>query len=252
MGLTGESRDANQDAEKGSLFMTATFTHWGKVILADEEHTYADAENPFEILSFMDRHVEFVEGLTFRDLLVCLSPWKAVVEQMIGMDFDAWLEATSKPAPELSEDPRERIVRVEVRPFISVDRDDESKLADVSITWDVFGVLEQPDEAHGATFDVVGLSLSHPSTYASLPLVIRSEATVSDIDTLGSDPKEAVVHATGDDGVRGFTTTPTVVNTILYGLLGELAIGGAPDARDEKASAIVRSVEAVLSGAEAP
>lgn len=231
--------------------MTATFTRWGRVVLADEASTFADPDNPFEILSFMDRHVEFVEGLTFRDLLVCLTPWKAVVEHIVDMDFDAWLEAASKPAPELSEDPRERIARVEVRPFISVDRDDESKLADVSITWDVFGVLERPDEADGVTFDVVGLSLRHPSAYASLPLVIRREADVSDIMTLGSDAMEAAIHPTGDDGVRGFTASPTVVNTVLYGLLGELAIGGSPDARDEKAAAIVRSVEAALSVSDA-
>ena len=230
--------------------MTATFTRWGRVVLADEASTFADPDNPFEILSFMDRHVEFEEGLTLRDLLVCLSPWKAVVEQMVGMDFDAWLEATSKPAPALSDDPRERVVSVEVRPFLSVDRDDDSKMADVSITWDVFGVLEQPDEAHGVTFDVVGLSLRDPSSYASLPLVIRREAKVSDIMTLGSDAMEAAIHPTGDDGVRGFTASPTVVNTVLYGLLGELAIGGPPDARDEKAAAIVRSVEAVWSGGD--
>lgn len=231
--------------------MTATFTRWGRVVLADEASTFADSANPFEILSFMDRHVEFVEGLTFRDLLVCLSPWKAVIETMLGMDYDAWLEATSRPVPELSEDPRERIVRVEVRPFICVDRNDESKLAEVSISWDVFGVLEQPDEADGVTFDVVGLSLRHPSTYASLPLVICTEAKVSDIDTLGRDPKEAVVHPTGDGGVKGFIISPTVVNAILYGLLGELAIGGSPGTRDEKAAAIARGVEAVLSDVEA-
>jgi hypothetical protein len=227
--------------------MTATFTRLGKVVLDDEASTFADDDNPFDILSWMGRPVELVDGTTIRDILICLSPWKAVVEQIVGMDFDAWLVATAKPAPELSDDPRERIVRVEVRPFISVDRHDDSKLADVCVTWDVFGVLEQPDEADGVTFDVVGLSLRHPSAYASLPLVIKREAEVSDIMTLGSTAMEPAIHPTGDDGVRGFITTPTVVNTVLYGLLGELASGGSPEVRDEKAASIVRSVQAALS-----
>ena len=229
--------------------MTAKFMRSGKVHLGDEQGEFADSSNPVEILSWMGRHAEFEDGLTFRELLLCLSPWSAVVDVMVGMDFAAWSMAASQPAPQPSDEPRERIVRVEVRPFIVVNRDERTRMANVEVEWEVFGVLEEPDEADGHTFDVIGLDLTHPSVYADLPIVIRQEAEVSDVMTGGETApwnEEPAIHATADGNVKGFTVFPNVADTVLYGLLGELTAIGSPHDVQEKIGTIVSSVEAFL------
>lgn len=231
--------------------MSAKFTRTGKVILDEESGELADAGNPFEILSWMDNHAEFEEGLTFVELLDCLSPWSVVIDAMLGMDFNAWKSAASKPAPPVS-DPRERIVRVEVRPSIMVDRDDETLVANISIEWDVFGVLEEPDEADGRRFEVTGIALRHPSEYADLPLVFTRSAEVCDVMTIGVTPpwnSEPAIHPTADGKVKGFEASTTVVGAVLYGFLGDLASTGSPDDREEKVDMIVGTIEKIRAAA---
>jgi hypothetical protein len=228
--------------------MSAKFARNGKVILDEERGEFADSGNPFEILSWMDSHAEFEVGITFRELLECLSPWSVVIDAMLGMDFDAWKAAASLPAAPVSDDPRERIVRIEVRPSIMVDRDDETLVANVSIEWDVYGVLEQPDEADGRTIEVIGISLRHPSEYADLPLVFTGSADVSDIMTIGvTEPwnSEPAIHPTADGKVKGFAVSTTVVGAVLYGFLCDLASTGSPDDREEKVEAIVGKLDEI-------
>jgi hypothetical protein len=184
--------------------MTAKFMRSGTVLLEDDTERFGDRDNPVEILDWMRRHVEFEDGLTFRELLLCLSPWSSVVDVMVHMDFAAWTRAVSLPSPQLSDDPRERVARVEVRPYIVVSRDEGTGMANVEVEWEVFGVLEQPDEADGHTFDVIGLDLTHPSVYADLPIVIRKEAEVSDVMVGGETHpwnEEPAIHATADGKV---------------------------------------------------
>lgn len=228
--------------------MTAKFTKLCMVRLREEQGGFADSGNPFGILSWMDRHVEFEEGLTFRELLECLSPWGDAVGVMVGMDFEAWLGAASAPKPPVAEDPKERIVRVEIRPSISVDRDETTMIAEVSVQWDVFGVLDQPDEDNGHTFDVIGLDFTHPSVYADLPLVIRTNAEVSDIMTRGDNApwnQEPAIHPTSDGKVIGFAVSPNVVDTVLYGLLGDITMIGSPERAQQKRDAIIKQIEAI-------
>ncbi|MCS4090022.1 hypothetical protein [Rhizobium sp. BK176] len=228
--------------------MTAKFTRSGKVILDEENGEFADAGNPFEILSWMDSHAEFEDGITFRELLDCLAPWSVVIDAMLGMDFNSWKAAAGLPAPPVSDDPRERIVRIEVKPSLLVDRDDETLVANVSIEWDVSGVLEQPDEADGRTFEVTGISLRHPSEYANLPLVFVSSAEVSDIMTIGVTPpfnSEPAIHPTADGQVKGFAVSTTVLSAVLYGFLGDLASTGSPEDRAEKIETIVGKIEEI-------
>jgi hypothetical protein len=173
---------------------------------------------------------------------------------MVGMDFDAWKAAASMSAPPVSEDPRERIVRVEARPSIVVDRDVTTFVANVSIEWGVYGVLEEPDEAGGTTFAVIGLDLTHPSVYAALPLVLARNAAVSDIMAGGGTPpwkQEPAIHPTADGKVNGFAVSTSVVDAVLYGLLGELAAIGSPDDGQEKAASIASETEAIMAAAEA-
>jgi hypothetical protein len=232
--------------------MTAKFTRSGKVILDEESGEFADAGNPFEILSWMDSHAEFEEGLTFMELLDCLSPWSVVIDAMLGMDFNAWKSAASQPSPPVSEDPRDRIVRVEARPSIMVDRNDETLVANISIEWDVFGVLEEPDEADGRSFEVTGISLRHPSEYANLPLVFTRSAEVSDVMTIGVTPpwnSEPAIHPTADGKVKGFEASSTVVGAVLYGFLGDIASTGSPDDREEKVETIVSTIEKIRAAA---
>jgi hypothetical protein len=230
--------------------MAAKFTRAGKLFLDEESGEFAAADNPFEILSWMDMHAEFEEGLTFREILDCLSPWSAVIDAMLGMDFASWKAAAAMPTPAVSEDPRERMVRIEVRPSIMVDRDDETLLADISVEWDVCGVLEQADEADGRKFEVTGISLRHPSEYAHLPIVFVRTADVSDVMTIGvTEPwnSEPAIHPTADGKVKGFEVTATVVGTVLYGFLGDLASTGSPEDREEKVEAIVAKIEEIRS-----
>ncbi|MBY3433015.1 hypothetical protein HFN89_02325 [Rhizobium laguerreae] len=232
--------------------MSARFTRSGKVFLDSGSGECADPGNPFEILSWMDDHAEFEEGLTFRELLTCLSPWSAVIDVMLGMDFAAWQAAAATPAPPVPSDPRERLVRVEARPAIHVDRDETTRIANMSIGWDVFGVLEQPDEVDGRNVDVIGLSLTHPSVYADVPLVLASSAEVVDVMTLGDSPpwdEEPAIHPTADGNVAGFAVSANVVEAVLYGLLGDLASAGSPEDVKQKAEAVVRKAEAIMAAA---
>ncbi|MCV9963937.1 hypothetical protein OIU34_18835 [Pararhizobium sp. BT-229] len=230
--------------------MTAKFMRSGKVLLEDAPERFGDRDNPVEILNWMRRLVEFEDGLTFRELLLCLSPWSSVVDVMVRMDFAAWTHAASQPAPQPSDDPRQRVVRVEVRPYIVVSRDERTRMANVEVDWEVFGVLEQPDEVDGHTFDVIGLDLTHPSVYADLPIVIRKDAEVSDVMAGGGTHpwnEEPAIHATSDGKVKGFMVFPNVVDTVLYGLLGELTVIGSPDDVQEKIGTIVSGAEAFLA-----
>ncbi|MDW9478638.1 hypothetical protein GOB57_07965 [Sinorhizobium meliloti] len=68
--------------------------------------------------------------------------------------------------------------------------------------------------------------------------------------TLGPNPpwnQESAIHATADGKVRGFTVFPTVIDAVLYGLLGDLTVIGSPDDAQEKVQSILRETEAVMA-----
>jgi hypothetical protein len=220
----------------------------GMVALEENAKRVGDRDNPGEILEWMHRLVQFEDGLTLREFMHCLSPWSAIIDAMADMDFDAWMRAMTQPAPPLSDNPRERLVRVEVRPFIVVNRDERTCMARVKVEWEIFGVLEEPDEHDGRRFDIIGLDLTHPSVYADLPVVIREEAEVSDV-MVGCDAapwnQEPSIHATADGKVRGFTVYPSVVDAVIYGFFEKLSSSGSPDDVQEKIETIVAGVEAI-------
>lgn len=227
--------------------MTAMFTKAGKVSLLDGDKARdADISNPVDILSWMRNRAEFEEGLTFFGLLECLAPWSPVVSMIAGMDFDAWKAACKAPSPQ--EPILDPLLRIEIRPSVSVFRVEETSLADVSVEWQVFGVLEQPYECDGRTIDSIGLNLTHPSIYADLQVIICNEASIEDVMTGGDVApwdKEEAIHPTEDGHVKGFTVSPTVVNTIFYGILGDISSCGSPDDVVKTSDVIIRAVEEI-------
>lgn len=230
--------------------MAARFTRSGTVVL-DEGMRRADVANPFDILHWMDEHVSFEDGLTFLELLECLVPWSAVVSVVASFDFDEWLKA-ARTEYDASGDPAcETIAGVEISASIEVFRHDETGVAEVTTRWEPSGRLAEPDTDNGITFDIVGLDLTHPSRYARVPISIVATASVDDIMTNGKAAPwnmEPAIHPTADGGVKSFSVSPNVVDTVLYGLLGDITCAGTPERGQEVRERIASDVALIAAG----
>ena len=222
--------------------MSVTFTKSGAVL----RENGVDTKSPYDILSWMGEVVRIEDGITFFELIRCLSPWSEATARIARCNFDILLAEAAKPFDSASLPESERISRVEIRPFIEVFRDEETKAAEVTISWEPFGVLEEPAVYDGIICEVVGLELSHPSKYAHVPIVIVNEAKVSDVMTGGKTAPwnmEPAIHPTVDGGVTSFFAVPTVIATLLYGLIDEVTAAGTPDEAAAKVAYIVEELE---------
>nr|WP_250808153.1 hypothetical protein [Neorhizobium tomejilense] len=211
--------------------MVAMFMRSGKVLVADGD-VPADINNPMDILGWMNEGLDLEEGITFKEIVRCLAPWSAAVSHIVHCDFDALVARCDEGVPEDHILLREDYVCVEVNPSIGIDREEHAPVANVSVEWNAFGRLRSPIVDHGQSTHVTGLSLRHPAEYAHLPVVIGQTATVSDIMTGGTAAPwnmEPALHPTSDGGVASFTATPTVIDTLLYGLLDEVRHAGSDD-----------------------
>lgn len=232
--------------------MTAKFTRDG-IVQLDNGERQVSASDPFDILRWMDERIELDEGITFLEIMDCLSPWSAIVGTMGNFDFDAWHAAASL-CPGESLPANETLKAVEIRGSISVDRDDLG-VAEVSIEWNAFGRLMEPDGLPGHETDVIGLTLSPPARYSRLPVTMPYTASVDDVMCGGSSPpwnKLPAVHPTEDGGVTSFTVAPTVLMTIIYGLLADVTAAGTPAEAACKLERVAERAARLMLAGETP
>ncbi len=226
------------------------------VIERDVETGVIETSDPRAILDHMRTSVQFEEGLTVRQLMKALKPWKDVLGRLAWMDFDAWFTAIDKTyiAPVTSDtdsDGEPDVVCLELYSVVNIHRSDEGELS-LDFYWDFHGRYSTPFIDHDMKHETCSLSFSNPVTYANLPIKIVDDACVID-HSVGPPEGRRPVLADKMPGVYSSVTVPrSFFDLIVLGFLDNISFHGSPDEMGEVREAVYESVRELKETLEKP
>jgi len=226
--------------------MEITIQRDGRIAIRehDSEVRYADPADQFAIFQLFRAHTIFEEGLTLRQLMKALRPWKGVLSQAAWMDFDAWLAAADKThVTDVAEnDTDEDVVSVEIYCIIDLYRQDNGTL-NISSHWDFHGRFAKPvDLGSGHLTDVCGLSFTAPKEFANVPIFINPVPSIHDIAVGPPEGKRPILSEASPGAYDRIELTPTLFETVILGLLDNLSFHGDPEDTEDRRDEIVGMV----------
>lgn len=211
----------------------------------DSELRYADPSDPLAIYSIFRAIPEFEDGLTLRQLMKALRPWKHVLGRAAWMDFDAWLEGLDKThLVNVTDDDEPQLSSIEIYCVLDLWRDDETVY--LGSHWDFVGRYSPPIQQDGMTLERVSLTFSDPKTFANLPIKILARPTVHDQAVGGADSCRPILSESLPGVYRHLQLYPTFFETIVLGLLDKISFHGDPeDASNigEELSSVVANIK---------
>lgn len=197
-----------------------------------------DPEDSTALLEHLTSGISLEAGLTIGGLFRCIAPWASTISVLAGVDFEPWRQAmttahltvvgTTRPA-DTDEPP---IVEVCIVPRFHLQKGQQGAL--MRIDWDALGRLERPHLFAGSSKPeaFVAISLLQPADLVSLPVAILDRAeTIVDRRLNWELPGRPLV------------VYPTVFDTMIRGLLEEIAVYGSP----EEAASLRRTLKDIVA-----
>jgi hypothetical protein len=235
--------------------MEITIQRDGRIAIREHnsEVRYADPADQFAIFQLFRAHTIFEDGLTLRQLMKALRPWKNVLDRAAWMDFDAWLTAADKTHVTDVNDPDadENVVSVEIYCIIDLYRQDNGTL-NIGTHWDFHGRFAKPvDLGSGHLTDVCGLSFTAPKEFANVPILINPVPSIHDIAVGPPEGKRPILSEASPGAYSRIELTPTLFDTVILGLLDNLSFHGDPEDTEERRDEIVGMVAEIKEREEA-
>lgn len=225
--------------------------------IAIQEHNsdirFADVEDQFAIFELFRARTVFEDGLTLRQLMKALRPWKNVLNKAAWMNFDAWLTAADKThmVDADEDDIDEEIVAVELYCIFNLHRSDSGTLY-IDTHWDYHGKFSQPvDLGVGYLTDTCGLTFMSPKKFANVPIIIDPVPSIHDIAVGPPDGKRPILSDTVPNAYDRIELTPTLFDTVILGLLDHLSFHGDPEDAEDRGEEIAGMVADIKARIEA-
>lgn len=214
---------------------------------------FADPADHLAIFELFRAHTIFEEGLTLRQLMKALRPWKNVLNKAAWMDFDAWLTAADKThiTDAAGSDIDEEIVSVEIYCILDLYRADNGTL-NIGSHWDFHGKFAKPiDLGSGHLTDVCGLSFTSPKEFANVPIIINPIPSIHDIAVGPPEGKRPILSETSPGAYERIELTPSLFETVILGLLDNLSFHGDPEDAEDRGQQIAGMVAGIKAREEA-
>lgn len=202
-----------------------------------DEMRYADVDDPMDILHWLRASVEFEEGLTVRQLMKSLRPWKETIGHLAWMDFDAWFSSIDKthlvPVDAEIDDEEPDLECLEIYNIISIHRYEEEKVAYISDHWDFHARYVRPTVSMGMEIDTCSVSFSPPHIYANLPIKIDVKTDVIDLAVGPPEGMRPILKEAMPGSFDHLSVPPTFFDTVILGFLDNLSFHGTPNEAQE-------------------
>ncbi len=225
--------------------------------IAIQEHNadirFADVEDQFAIFELFRARTVFEDGLTLRQLMKALRPWKNVLNKAAWMNFDAWLTSADKThvVDADEDDIDEEIVAVELYCILNLHRSDSGTLY-IDTHWDYHGKFAQPiDLGVGYLTDTCGLTFMSPKKFANVPIIIDPVPSIHDIAVGPPDGKRPILSDNLPNAYDRIELTPTLFDTVILGLLDNLSFHGDPEDAEDRGEEIAGMVADIKAQIEA-
>jgi hypothetical protein len=242
------------DAEKG-IPMEITIQRDSRIAVREhgEDVYFANIEDQLAIFELFRARTVFEEGLTLRQLMKALRPWKNVLNKAAWMNFDAWLTAADKTHVIDADDSEidEEIVSVELYCVLDLHRSDNGTLH-VDYHWDYHGKFAKPvDLGVGYLSDTCGLTFMSPKEFANVPIIIDPVPSIHDIAVGPPDGKRPILSDSSPNAYERIELTPTLFDTVILGLLDHLSFHGDPEDAEDRGEEIAGMVADIKARVEA-
>ncbi|TLX15982.1 hypothetical protein [Rhizobium sp. MHM7A] len=214
---------------------------------------FADPDDQLAIFELFRAHTVFEDGLTLRQLMKALRPWKNVLNKAAWMNFDAWLTAADKTHVTDADDSDidEEIVSVEIYCILDLHRFDNGTL-NIDYHWDYHGKFAKPiDLGTGYLTDTCGLTFMSPKKFVNVPIIINSIPSIHDIAVGPPEGKRPILSETSPGAYERIELTPTLFETVILGLLDRLSFHGDPEVAEERGEQIAGMVADIKAREEA-
>jgi hypothetical protein len=235
--------------------MEVTIQRDGRIAVREHGNDvyYADTDDQLAIFPLFRAHTIFEEGLTLRQLMKALRPWKNVLNKTAWMNFDAWLTAADKTHISDADDSDidEEIVAVEIYCILDLYREDNGAL-NINSHWDYHGKFAKPiDLGTGYLTDTCGLTFMSPKKFANVPIIINPIPGIHDIAVGPPDGKRPILSESSPGAYERIELTPTLFETVILGLLDHLSFHGDPEDAEDRGEQIAGMVADIKAREEA-
>lgn len=230
--------------------MEITIQRDGRIAIREhrEEVRYADPENPYALFEIMRAALTLEDGLTVRQLMRCLRPWKASLSASAWMNFDAWLEKMDQThVVDAATDDNDRLSQIEISCYVDLNRFDDDIFLHLNTHWSVRGRLVTPFEEHGHVHETCGITFTDPKRYSNLPLKIIPYAAVHDHNVGNPQGCRPVLKSRRPGVYSAIKLCPTLFDTIIMGFLDDVSFHGDPVDTEDRFGEILERLEEVKS-----
>lgn len=226
--------------------MEITIQRDGRIAVREhgEDVYFANPDDQLAIFKLFRARTVFEDGLTLRQLMKALRPWKNVLNKAAWMNFDAWLTAADRTHVTDADDSDidEEIVSVEIYCILYLHRFDNGSL-NIASHWNYHGKLAKPiDLGSGYLTDICGLTFMSPKKFANVPIIINLIPSIHDIAVGPPEGKRPILSEASPGAYERIELTPTLFETVILGLLDNLSFHGDPEDAEERGEEIAGMV----------
>jgi hypothetical protein len=227
--------------------MQITIQRDGRILLEEhnEENRFLDPSDPYALTMVMRSHTVFEDGLTLRQLMKAIRPWKEAFGSAGWMNFDAWFSEIDRTHlsqvttdPDESKDP---LASLEIYNIVTLDRPNEGHL-ELHSYWDFHAYYQTPVEADGAVWKTCSVSFLPARAYANLPIRINYKAKVHDRQADYLEGRRPVLSAERPGIYSHIETNSSFFDIVVLGLLDQISFHGDPEETEERGDALFETV----------
>jgi hypothetical protein len=235
--------------------MQITVQRDGRILFEEhcEENRFLDPSDPYALTTVMRSHTVFEDGLTLRQLMKAIRPWKEVFGSAGWMDFDAWFAEIDRThlSQVMSEHNVESdpLASLEIYNIIHLDRPEEGHL-EVHSYWDFHAYYQTPVETDGLVSETCSVSFVPARAYANLPITINYKAKVHhrEADYLGG--RRPVLNAQRPGVYSHIETRGSFFDIVVLGLLDPISFHGDPEDTEERGDELFETVASLRKSIE--
>ncbi len=234
--------------------MQITIQRDGRIMLEEhnEPERFLDPADPYALMAVLRSHTVFEEGLTLRQLMKAIRPWRQSFGAAGWMDFDAWLSEIDRThlTTVTTDDPDiDPLSHLEIYNVIDIHRPDAGHL-ELSSHWDFHAYYETPVESCGTIAETCSVSFMPARAYANLPIRIDYKATVHDIQAHYLDGRRPVLRTSAPGLYDHIETDAAFFDVVVLGLLDKISFHGSPTDTAERSEGLAEALEAVRARVE--
>jgi hypothetical protein len=230
--------------------MQITIQRDGRILLEEhnEENRFLDPSDPYALTMVMRSHTVFETGLTLRQLMKAIRPWKEVFGSAGWMNFDAWfaeIDRThlSQVTTDLDDD-RDPLASLEIYNIVSLDRPDGGHL-ELHSYWDFHAYYQTPVETDGVVSKTCSVSFLPARVYANLPIHINYKAKIHDDQADYLEGRRPVLTAERPGIYSHIETNSSFFDIVVLGLLDQMSFHGDPEETEERGDELFETVAAL-------